>query len=80
MVKKLKAIFFDRDGTLIKTKLSKDNKPIAIKNIKELEIYQSVKKILNKLSKDYLIFLITNQPDVGRKKILKKMLKKSIII
>ena len=65
MVKKLKAIFFDRDGTLIKTKLSKDNKPIAIKNIKELEIYQSVKKILNKLSKDYLIFLITNQPDVG---------------
>ena len=72
MVKKLKAIFFDRDGTLIKTKLSKDNKPIAIKNIKELEIYQSVKKILNKLSKDYLIFLITNQPDVGRKKNTKK--------
>ena len=72
MVKRLKAIFFDRDGTLIKTKLSKDNKPIAIKNIKELEIYQSVKKILNKLSKDYLIFLITNQPDVGRKKNTKK--------
>ena len=65
MVKK-KAIFFDRDGTLIKTKKIK-NKPKAIKNIDECKIFPSVKWILNKLSKKYLLFIITNQPDVFTK-------------
>ena len=72
MVKKIKAIFFDRDGTIIKTKISKDKKPIAIKSLKECKMFQSTKKILNKLKKNYLIFVITNQPDVARKKKFKK--------
>ena len=72
MVKKRKAVFFDRDGTIIKTKISKDNKPIAIKNLKECKIFPSTKKIFEKLKKNYLIFIITNQPDVARKKNLKK--------
>ena len=72
MVKKRKAIFFDRDGTIIKTKISKDNKPIAIKNLNECKIFLSTKKILKKLKQNYLIFVITNQPDVARKKNLKK--------
>lgn len=71
-----KAIFFDRDGTLIKTNLSKKNTPIAIKTIKELKIFSSVPSILKKLKNDYLIFIITNQPDVGRKKNTKKNVKK----
>lgn len=66
MVKK-RAIFFDRDGTLIKTKKQK-NKPKAIKNLKECKIFPSVKWILKKLSKKYLLFIITNQPDVFIKK------------
>ena len=66
MVKK-KALFFDRDGTLIRSKLSKDKKPLAIKEFSELKIYPSVKNILQKLKKNYLIFIYTNQPDVGRK-------------
>ena len=68
MVKIKKAIFFDRDGTIIKSYISKDKKPIAIKTLKECKIFPSVSKILNKLKKEYLIFLITNQPDVSRKK------------
>ena len=67
-----KALFFDRDGTIIKSKLSNNNKPIAIKELKECKIFPSVKKILNTLKKDYLIFLITNQPDVSRGKNTKK--------
>ena len=67
-----KAIFFDRDGTIIKTKISKEKKPIAIKNLKECRIFPSVLKILNKLKKNYLIFIITNQPDVFRKKNTRK--------
>ena len=63
-----KALFFDRDGTIIRSKISNKNKPIAIKKIEECKIYPSAKRILNKLKKNYLIFLITNQPDVKRKK------------
>lgn len=72
MVKYKKALFFDRDGTIIKSKISHRNKPIAIKTIQECRIYPSVKKILNRFKKNYLIFIITNQPDVKRKKNSKK--------
>ena len=72
MVKKIKAIFFDRDGTIIKTKISKDKKPIAIKSLEECKMFNETIKILNKLKKNYLIFVITNQPDVARKKNSKK--------
>ena len=72
MVKFKKALFFDRDGTIIKSNISNKNKPIAIKALQECRIYPSVKKILNKFKKNYLIFLITNQPDVKRKENSKK--------
>ena len=72
MVDYKKALFFDRDGTIIKSNISDKNKPIAIKTLQECRIYPSVKKILNKFKKNYLIFLITNQPDVKRKKNSKK--------
>jgi D-glycero-D-manno-heptose 1,7-bisphosphate phosphatase len=72
VVKNKKAIFFDRDGTLIKTNRSIDNKPLAIKSINEIKIYPSVKKILENLTSKYLIFIITNQPDVEKKKNTKK--------
>ena len=72
MVDYKKALFFDRDGTIIKSNISNKNKPIAIKTLQECRIYPSVRKILNKFKKNYLIFLITNQPDVKRKKNSKK--------
>ena len=48
MVKKKSAIFFDRDGTIIRSKLSKTRKPIAIKILSECKIFPSAKKIFNK--------------------------------
>ncbi len=69
MVAYKKAVFFDRDGTLIETFFSKKKKiPIAIKHIKDLRIVKESKEVINKLSKKYLILIITNQPDVSRGK------------
>ena len=51
-----KAIFFDRDGTLIKTNISTRGTPISIKTKKEIKIYKFVKTILRILKKKYLIF------------------------
>lgn len=70
MVKK-KALFFDRDGTIIKTNIF-NKKPVAIKTLKSCRIFPSVHMILSALKKNYLIFLITNQPDVARKNNYKK--------
>ena len=49
MVKK-PAIFFDRDGTLIKTSV-RNNKPFAINNIDKLDIYKASYKVTNLLKK-----------------------------
>ena len=51
-----KAIFFDRDGTLIKTNISSRNTPISIKTKKEIKIYKFVKTILRKLKKKIFNF------------------------
>jgi len=61
----LKAVFFDRDGTLIKTFVKK-NKPLSINNIKDLKLFNNAKFVIDRLSKNYKIFIITNQPDVAR--------------
>ena len=49
MVKK-PAIFFDRDGTLIKTNVL-NNKPFAINNINKLNVYKSSYKLCKILKK-----------------------------
>ena len=67
-MKSKKAIFFDRDGTLIKTFVSKKNVPIAIRNYKDFKLLKNTKSVIQKLSKKYLIIVITNQPDVSRGK------------
>ena len=72
MVKSNKAIFFDRDGTLIKTFVSKKNIPIAIKKFKDFKLIKNTKYVIQQLSKKYLIIVITNQPDVSRGKNSKK--------
>tara|TARA_A100001011_G_scaffold396952_1_gene496486 strand:- start:740 stop:1267 length:528 start_codon:yes stop_codon:yes gene_type:complete len=72
VVNKNKAIFFDRDGTLIKTFISKKNKPIAIRKLKDFRLLRNTKKVIKILSTKYKIFVVTNQPDVARGKNLKK--------
>ncbi len=72
MVKLKKALFFDRDGTLIKTFVSKENIPIAIRYIKDFRLLKNVKSVIEQLSKKFIIIVITNQPDVSRGKNSKK--------
>lgn len=71
-----KAIFFDRDGTLIKTFISKKNVPVAIKKINDFKLLSNVKSVVKILSKNFLIIVITNQPDVSRGKNTKENVKK----
>jgi D-glycero-D-manno-heptose 1,7-bisphosphate phosphatase len=67
-----KAVFFDRDGILINA-IVKDKKPYSIKNLKSVVIKKNIKKIINTIKKKkYLIFMITNQPDVTRRLTKKK--------
>lgn len=54
-----KAIFLDRDGTLIKDKG-------YIGQIKEVEFYSYTIDCLKKLQEKYLLFIITNQAGVGK--------------
>lgn len=61
-----KAIFFDRDGTLIKSKTI-NGKLVAIRNIQDLEIFPDAEIVLSKIKiRGYKLVLITNQPDVSR--------------
>ena len=67
-----KAIFFDRDGVLNKTKIIK-GLPISPKKLSELKINNYATKLVrNAKLKKYLTIVVTNQPDVSRKKMKKK--------
>ena len=69
---KSRAIFCDRDGTLIKTKVKK-NKPYAINDPKKLHIFKESYLVCNLLKTKYKLFITTNQPDVGKKQVKKKL-------
>ena len=76
MVNKNKAVFFDRDGVLNQT-LIKNRKPYAPRNIEDFKIISNAKNVLNDLiSLNYLIFVVTNQPDVGNGYIKKSLVEK----
>ena len=66
-----KAVFLDRDGVLIKAPVTRDRKPLSIKNISKLKFLPTVIKTCKVLKSKYLLIMITNQPDVSRKKIKK---------
>tara|TARA_B100000579_G_C22836830_1_gene859290 strand:+ start:2359 stop:2889 length:531 start_codon:yes stop_codon:yes gene_type:complete len=62
-----KGIFFDRDGTLIDIPKYTGIKPQSFKKLNQVHIKKDVIEVCNILKKKYLLFLITNQPDVSRK-------------
>tara|TARA_B100001540_G_C15760862_1_gene621624 strand:+ start:1055 stop:1585 length:531 start_codon:yes stop_codon:yes gene_type:complete len=61
-----KGIFFDRDGTLIDIPKYTGIKPQSFKKLNQVHIKQDVIEVCSMLKKKYLLFLITNQPDVSR--------------
>jgi D-glycero-D-manno-heptose 1,7-bisphosphate phosphatase len=76
MVSYNKAIFLDRDGVLVKSFIRK-RKSFAPTKLKDFRIYKESKKCVKKLnSLGFKIFVITNQPDVGKKLISKNTLNK----
>ena len=87
MVRKNKAVFLDRDGVLTIPKI-KNGKSYAPTKVKDFKIYKNTNKQIAKLKKlGFKTLVVTNQPDVNRgiisKKILNKMhtyLKKKIKI
>jgi len=71
-----KAIFFDRDGVINHVRIF-EGKPFPPKNVNELKFYKGVINFSKYLkTKKFKIFIITNQPDVSRKKIFKKDVEK----
>ena len=59
-----RAIFFDRDGTLIQSK-TLNNKLIAFRDIRDFKLAFGARKILLELkSRGFKLILVTNQPDV----------------
>ena len=76
MVTKKKAIFLDRDGVLVKS-IIKNKKGYAPRNMKEFSLYPDIANACAKLKKkNYLLIIITNQPDLGEKLIEKKVFNK----
>lgn len=76
MVKKNKAIFLDRDGVLVKSVI-KNKKGYAPKTMEEFSLYRNIAESCKKLKKkNYLLIIITNQPDLGEKLIKEKIFNK----
>ena len=71
MVRINRAIFFDRDGVLIKAPVVK-GKPKSIQNIKQLKFCSGINKICEYYKKNYYLIMVTNQPDYERKQNTKK--------
>lgn len=68
-----KAIFFDRDGVLNSNIYYKKFKNFeAPIKAKDLKIHKNLFKFLKILKKDYVFFIITNQPSYAKGKVLKR--------
>ena len=73
---KNKAIFFDRDGVINKL-VARDNGFFSPRTFNEFDFYEDVSSCISSLvKKGFLIFIVSNQPDISRKKMLIKELKK----
>lgn len=61
-----RAVFLDRDGVINRT-IIKDNRPIAPTNARDLQIIEGVSEAITLLrSKNFFVFVVTNQPDIAR--------------
>ncbi len=75
MVNRKKAVFLDRDGVL-NIPIIKKRKSYAPKKFSQFKLYPNLNFYCKKLKLYFLIIVVTNQPDVGRKLIKLKELNK----
>lgn len=63
-----KAVFFDRDGVINKS-ISRGGKPYPPENLNEFEFIDGIKEVVDFFKHNqYVLIIITNQPDVARGK------------
>jgi D-glycero-D-manno-heptose 1,7-bisphosphate phosphatase len=68
-----KAVFLDRDG-VINEPIVKEGKPFAPTSMREFKLFAETLQCCCRLkSAGYLLVVVTNQPDVGRKKMSQKI-------
>jgi|TARA_B100001175_G_scaffold313455_1_gene321083 D-glycero-D-manno-heptose 1,7-bisphosphate phosphatase len=71
-----KAVFLDRDGVLSKTHIKK-GKSFAVKKLKDFKLFYGSEESVKKLKlAGFMVIVVTNQPDVGKKIISRIVLKK----
>ena len=69
-----KSVFLDRDGVINKVYI-KDGLPQSPNSLDELKILPGVKESIIKLKKlNFICLMVTNQPNVSRKKLTKIVL------
>ncbi len=74
--KKKKAVFFDRDGVLVRSVL-RGGKTATPLSLEEFEIEPGADGLAKKLhEKGFWVFVVTNQPDVARGKLDAKILER----
>ena len=70
------SVFLDRDGVIVRTRVIA-NKPFAVDNVNDFIILPGVKKAIEELKKlDFLVIVVTNQPDISRGLIKKETINK----
>ena len=71
-----KAVFFDRDGVINKL-VARDNGFFSPRTFNEFNFYDDIQPCIDFLiEKNFLIFIVSNQPDISRKKMSIKELNK----
>jgi len=71
-----RAVFLDRDGVLSKTYI-KNGKSFAARKLKDFKLFCDSKESVKKLKlAGFIVIVVTNQPDVGKKIISRTVLKK----
>ena len=59
------SVFLDRDGVIVKTHI-RNNKPFAVNKVDDLVILPGVKEAIERLKKlNFLVIVVTNQPDIS---------------
>ena len=73
-MKKNPAVFLDRDGVIVKSNVIK-GKPFAVRSLRDFRLLPGAIKSISRIkSLGFKVIVITNQPDVAKKKLTLKTL------
>lgn len=67
-ISRTKAVFLDRDGVVNKLVVINGERT-SPKSLEQFEIISNLSQVIRKIREQYLVIIVTNQPDISRKKI-----------